>query len=79
MMFLRLNPPIEMDTPHGRGWAIFVRDYGYDHDDLWTCVIAETKEIWTFRNNQIKVVDNVTFGVGPLAHYSCCQSASGSV
>ena len=67
MIALRLEPPIEVDTPAGRGYAIIWRDYGYDHDDLWTCVIAETKQFWTYRNKDIRAVDNVTFGVGQLA------------
>ena len=64
MIALRLEPPIEVETPHGRGYAIIWRDYGYDHDDLWTCVIASTKQFWTYRNKDIRAVDNVTFGVG---------------
>jgi hypothetical protein len=50
MLILRLDPPMEVDTPHGRGWAILFRDYGFDYDDLWTVVINDTREIWTFRN-----------------------------
>jgi len=64
MLALRLSPPIELETPKGRGWAIIWRDYGFDHDDLWTCIIAATKEIWTFRNQEVRSVSNVTFGVG---------------
>ena len=70
-MILRLEPPIEVHTPQGRGWAMFLRDYGWDHDDLWTCLMADTKEFWTFRNKDIRGVDNVTFGVGiaPLRNF----------
>src|ERR1700722_16738228 len=64
MLALRLEPPIEVDTPKGRGWAILFRDYGFDHDDLWTVLISETKEYWTFCNPEIRGVDNATFGVG---------------
>ena len=63
MLVLRLNPPIELDTPKGRGWAIIWRDYGFDHDDLWTVLISATKELWTFTNREVRGVDNVTFGV----------------
>ena len=40
MTILRFEPPIELDTPKGKGWAIFLRDYGFDHDDLWTVIIS---------------------------------------
>ena len=64
MIALRLEPPIEVDTPMGRGWAIIWRDYGYDHDDLWTVAISATKQPWTFRNRDIRFLRNYTFGVG---------------
>jgi hypothetical protein len=40
IFILRLEPPIEMDTPKGRGLAILFRDYGHDTDDMWTVVGA---------------------------------------
>jgi hypothetical protein len=67
MFFERLTPPIEVDTPDGRGWAIFLRDYGWDFDDLWTVVLADgskAKQAWTYRNSDIRFLDNATFGVG---------------
>ena len=59
---IRLEPPVELDTPKGRGWAILFRDYGFDYDDLWTVVINATCEIWTFRNHEVMATKNVTFG-----------------
>jgi hypothetical protein len=66
MLVLRLDPPIEVTTPKGKGWAVIWRDYGFDHDDLWTVLISETKEFWTFRNNEVRGADNVTFGIGAV-------------
>ena len=68
MIALRLEPPIEVETPAGKGWAIIWRDReAADHDDLWErALLAETKQFWTYRNKDIRAVDNVTFGVG---HY----------
>lgn len=62
MFVLRLEPPIEMDTPRGRGLAILFRDYGHDHDDLWTVVLNDTGEFWTFRNADVRATTNFTFG-----------------
>jgi hypothetical protein len=64
MFILRLEPPLEVDCPKGRAWAILFRDLGHSHDDLWTCVIAETREIWTFPNSQVRAATNYTFGIG---------------
>jgi predicted nucleic acid-binding protein len=67
MFFERLIPPIEVDTPDGRGWAVFLRDYGWDFDDAWTVVLADgpkVKQAWTYRNSDIRFLDNATFGVG---------------
>jgi hypothetical protein len=66
-MILRLEPPVELETPKGRGWAIILRDYGWDHEDLWTCIIAETRELWTFKNSQVTATSNFTFDVGVAA------------
>jgi hypothetical protein len=63
MFFERLTPPIEVDTPDGRGWAIMFR---WDFDDLWTVALAEgpkVKQVWTYRNSDIRFLDNATFGV----------------
>ena len=81
-----------METPHGRGWAIFVRDYGFDHvTDLWTCVA-----ISGIRKFKLNSRDNpnqgsliiLTFGVIALAdiaaanlrglHSGCCANLRGS-
>lgn len=61
-MMLRLDPPLPLMTPKGSGMAILVRDYGIDHDDLWTVIIDATGEVWTFRNSQVRGVENATLG-----------------
>ena len=62
VILFRLEPPIPLETPKGLGFALFLRDYGMDHDDLWTVAITETREVWTFRNSEVRVVENATFG-----------------
>lgn len=64
VIFHELTTPIEVDTPMGRGWAVFIRDYGFHYDDLWTVLISSTMQFWTFRNKHIRGVKNYTFGVG---------------
>lgn len=61
-MIVQLNPPIELDTPKGKGLAWFLIDYGVEHNLMWTVAIHETGEIWTFSNPSIKATKNITMG-----------------
>lgn len=62
MSILRLEPPIPLDTPKGKGLAIIFRDPGAEMDDWWTVIIDETREIWTFQNRDVRAQSNVTIG-----------------
>lgn len=62
MTMLQLNPPLELDTPKGLGLAWFVTDYGFEHNLMWTVVINDTGEIWTFENPQVRATKNITMG-----------------
>lgn len=59
---LQLNPPIQMETPKGTARAIVLIDRSEDHDLEWVCFINETGECWTFRNQQVRQVENQTMG-----------------
>lgn len=61
-MILQLNPPLWVSTPKGRGLAVLVIDYGFDHDLLWTVFLKESLECWTFRNSEIRADQNFTLG-----------------
>ena len=61
-MIKQLNPTIPMLTPKGEGYAHFLIDYGKEEHLLWVCFINETGECWTFRNPQIRLIANETFG-----------------
>lgn len=61
-MILQLNPPIELDTPKGKGLAWFVIDYGIEHNLMYTVAIHDTGEIWTFSNPEVKATKNITAG-----------------
>ena len=61
-MMLQLNPEIPLMTPKGEGRAFLVIDYSEDHDLLFTCFVNATGEIWTFRNSEVRQVENITMG-----------------
>lgn len=65
-MILQLNPPIPVDTPRGKALAQLVIDYGPEHDLLWVCFQDDTKECWTWGNQQIRAQTNVTMNRHPL-------------
>lgn len=61
-MILQLAPSVPLETPAGKGMAILVHDEGQEHDLLWTVIVDETRELWTFRNRDVKAQENITFG-----------------
>ncbi len=61
-MMLQLNPPIPVNTPKGKGMAHVLIDYGVEFDLCWVVFIDESKECWTFKNQEIRAQENITFG-----------------
>ncbi len=61
-MILQLNPQIPMTCPKGEGYAILMIDYSQDHDILSTIVINQTREIWTYKNSEVRAVKNISMG-----------------
>jgi len=61
-MMLQLEPLIEMNTPKGFGYAMFVIDPGMDNDLYWVIAINDTGEIWTFANREVRMAKNITLG-----------------
>jgi hypothetical protein len=61
-MMLHLNPPIPLDTPKGVGRAVVLIDRSEDHDLEWVTFIDATGECWTFRNQEIRQIENRTMG-----------------
>jgi len=61
-MIIRIDPPLPLETPKGKGMAHFLIDYGIEHDLMWVCFINQTGECWTWRNNDIKLEKNITMG-----------------
>lgn len=62
-MTIRLDPPIWMETPKGRGYAVLVTDYGPEWDRLWTVMLQQSGEFWDFSNAEVRGVANLTLGV----------------
>lgn len=61
-MIIQLNPLIEVSTPKGNGYAMFLIDYGMDTDLYWIVAINNTGEIWTFANRELRMAKNITLG-----------------
>lgn len=61
-MITRINPPIPLDTPRGKGCAHFILDYGTEFDLIWVVFIDDTGECWCYRNSEIRLQKNLTFG-----------------
>ena len=61
-MILQLNPPIPLETPKGRATAHMVIDYGTEYSLIFVTFLNETGECWLFRNSEIRLCPNLTFG-----------------
>jgi len=61
-MITRLDPPIPLMTPKGRGLAHFLIDYGPEHDLMWVCFQDDSGECWTWENALIRARVNTTMG-----------------
>jgi hypothetical protein len=59
-MMLQLEPPIPLETPKGTGRAVVLIDRSEDHDLEWVCFIDASGECWTFKNQEVRQVENRT-------------------
>jgi hypothetical protein len=62
-MLTQLTPPIPLDTPKGKAWAIALIDYGPQWDLQWVTFIHGTGECWTFTNRDVRQEENMTFHI----------------
>jgi hypothetical protein len=58
---LQLDPPLPVITPKGSGIAHVLIDYGPEHDLIWV-VFQENGECWSWRNQEVRADENITFG-----------------
>jgi hypothetical protein len=53
---------LDVSTPNGDGIIWLVTNYGHETDTIYTVIINDTGELWQYRNKEIKVKQNITFG-----------------
>ena len=58
---LQLNPPLPVITPKGPGIAHVLIDYGPEQDLIWV-VFQQNGECWSWRNQEVRADENITFG-----------------
>jgi hypothetical protein len=66
MTILRLEPPIELDTPRGRADAYFVIDYASDGNLVWVTFLRGSGECWSFQNPVVRKPGCETMGTGAI-------------
>jgi hypothetical protein len=62
-MILQLNPTILVETPLGRGHALFVIDYGMHQNTCWVVVLEKDGVTKHFDCNDIIVCTNFTYHI----------------
>lgn len=61
VMILQLNPTILVETPLGRGHAIFVIDYGMHQNTCWVVALEKDGVVKHFDCNDILISTNFTY------------------
>jgi len=62
-MIIQLNPTILVDTPLGRGQAVFLIDYGMHQNTCWVVALNSNGVVKHFDCNDIIVATNYTYGI----------------
>lgn len=58
MSFLEFHEPIEVETPVGKGRALFVERT--PHDYFWTVAMNDSQALITFMQNQLRICRSYT-------------------
>jgi hypothetical protein len=61
-MLTQLNPPLPVETPKGRGYAVAVIDYGIEHSLLWVTALDASGEVWCVPNSEVRMQPNWSAG-----------------
>ncbi len=67
-MILQLNPAILVETPLGRGQAIFIIDYGMHQNSCWIVALQDDGVIKHFDCNDVILSTNYTYGLNLSKH-----------
>ena len=62
-MIIQLNPTIYVDTPLGKGHAIFLIDYGMHQNTCWVVALESNGIVKHFDCNDIIVCTNFTYNI----------------
>ncbi|QGA26924.1 hypothetical protein GFH32_11630 [Sphingobacteruim zhuxiongii] len=62
-MIHQLNPTILVDTPLGKGHAVFIIDYGMHQNSCWIVALEENGVIKHFDSNDVIVCRNFTYHI----------------
>jgi hypothetical protein len=68
-MILQMNPSILVETPLGRGHALFIIDYGMHQNTCWVVALQKDGVVKHFDCNDIIIATNFTYGVN-LEHHT---------
>jgi hypothetical protein len=60
-MMLEPKQPYSVHTPLGDGMVMFVTDYGWNENMVWTVVLKETGQVRHFQTTQITIQKNHTW------------------
>ncbi|WP_345947996.1 MULTISPECIES: hypothetical protein [unclassified Mucilaginibacter] len=75
-MILQLDPAILVDTPLGKGHAIFLIDYGMHQNTCWVVALHKDGVIKHFDCNDVIMGTNYTYGMNLTRHHNHLPSAS---
>lgn len=62
-MILQLDPCILVETPLGRGQALFIIDYGMHQNTCWVITLIKDGSIKHFDCNDVILSTNYTYGL----------------
>lgn len=62
-MILQLDPAIPVETPLGKGQALFLIDYGMHQNSCWVVVLEQNGIVKHFDSNDILVSTNYTYHI----------------
>jgi hypothetical protein len=69
-MILQLDPAILVDTPLGKGNAIFIIDYGMHQNSCWVVALQKDGVIKHFDCNDVIMATNYTYAMNLVKNHN---------